>query len=824
MISSINSSLIVDDAAIPYSSLTSLREAHTRLLKRYRDGVTEEVIAEMDAFIRQARATGAILHADDDRWASQSLLDYWVTVLYRAKRIPPDATLAEFDPSLAPKLDDALSPYMGLNAFDEKDKDVFFGREWLVELLVDHLRKERLLIVLGPSGSGKSSLVLAGLLPALKRGALDKSESWRYYPRIVPGSNPLRNLALALNPSNKESTEWVQQQVQSFERSETYLLEVLSDIGGQSAVFFVDQFEEFFTLCSDAVARQSFVANLMNVVRTADHNHVAVLTMRSDFESKVVCLPELLPLFNRAQVRVTPLSANELHDAIQKPAERIGLEFEDGIIDSLVRDILGEPAGLPLLQFALLRLWKSREGNLISWKAYKTLGGARGALALTADEFYRGLLYEDQQTVKRILLRLVSPSEGLEVTSNRVRREALYIAGEARDRVDSALEKLVEAGLVRLSKGSSADQDRVEVAHEALVRNWPTLVGWLEDERAILRRRIRLTSAAEQWLAHGKDSGGLLGGSLLEEAGHYDDLNDLEAEFVRASVVAAVEAEREKESAQLREVELEKAQLLAEERKQRAEEEARTSRKLRYLLAALVMVILVAIIAVIAAVVQWKSAKSSGEKLADTNNELKERNDELKATNDELNKRISQAEEAKIYKNITTTRNEAQALVQQGRYREAIAKYKEYLKTYSQRNHTQEDERDLLFYTLMEMGYAYHKWGFVDDDRRSVEKFQFAERAYSDALGYRKKHSDNEKTQDIATTYHKMASLLDDEAKKTGSRYDNKRALRWCNLALNAKRKLLEPTHPDVKELEQKIADIEARLKTSEVQPTRNPQ
>jgi hypothetical protein len=160
-------------------------------------------------------------------------------------------------------------------------------------------------------------------------------------------------------------------------------------------------------------------------------------------------------LFQSTEVRVTPLSALELREAIAEPANGVGLKFEDSIIDELVRDILGEPAGLPLLQFTLLQLWRSREKNRVTWRAYRALGGAREALKRAADEFYKGLIDQDRQTAKRILLRLVRPSEGLEVTSNRVRREILHTTGEAFDQVDRVLEKLVTAGLVRLTQGET---------------------------------------------------------------------------------------------------------------------------------------------------------------------------------------------------------------------------------------------------------------------------------------------------------------------------------------------------------------------------------
>jgi hypothetical protein len=196
--------------------------------------------------------------------------------------------------------------------------------------------------------------------------------------------------------------------------------------------------------------------------------------MRTDFEQKLALLPALLPIFQEQGVKVGGadllISAADLREAIEEPAKRIGLKFEDGVIDQLVKDILGEAAGLPLLQFTLLKLWRNREHNRITWNGYRSLGSARQALTIAADRFYSGLIPQDQQTAKRILLRLARPSAGVEITSNRVQREAMYKAGEARDQVDRVLTKLVSTGLLRLTKGDTPADDQIEVSHEALIR------------------------------------------------------------------------------------------------------------------------------------------------------------------------------------------------------------------------------------------------------------------------------------------------------------------------------------------------------------------
>lgn len=565
----------------PFPSFASLRAAHSELLKRHRqDGDTPETISAIENFIRRGQGAGALIDSDQDREAAQSLLDYWATRLYRTGQEPPEATLAEFDPSQAPELDDSLNIYLGLDAFQESEKDLFFGRRRLIQHLIDHLRENRILAVVGPSGSGKSSLVRAGLIPEMKSGALETSAVFTYLPVMVPGSHPLENLSLLLLPTGDEREDWVRQQVEAFRASKDHLASLVAVHTQEPVVLVVDQFEETFTLCHDQDERQDFVENLLSLVQDREREHRVILTMRTDFESHVARLPEFQPVFEQALERVPPLNASELREAIEKPAQLVGLKFEAGLIDALLQDILGEPAALPLLQFTLLKLWESRDRNRVTWEAYKRLGGGRQALARSADEFFDALIPEEQVTARRILLRMVRPGEGLEVTSNRIQREHLYLQGEARDRIDRVLDKLIDAHLVRLTRGASPSDDQLEVAHEALVRNWPTLVSWLEEERIRIRERQRLSLAAEQWLNLGRDPSALLRGVLLREASLYEDLNELESEFLGASQ-AAVEAEEEARlEVERQRQEAETARKIAEIEHMRAEDQALAAHKL----------------------------------------------------------------------------------------------------------------------------------------------------------------------------------------------------------------------------------------------------
>lgn len=570
--------------ATPFASLDELRAHHELLLEAHQ---SSEVIADADdamtAFLARARATGALLDSRADRRAAQSMIDYWVTQLFRFNQETVDGALAPFDPQQAPHLPDELCPYVGLGAFEEEQQALFFGRRRLVQQLVERLGRRRVLVLVGESGSGKSSLARAGLFPALKAGALPGSADWRYLPPLLPGSNPLANLArLLLAQKTSRPDPFVAAHVRAFADDPDHLSRLVGQLGAGPVVLLVDQFEELFTLCRDEAQRLSFVTCLLRLVRDRGTGHRLVLTMRSDFETNVAKIALLQRVVEASRVQVTPLSAAELREAIEEPARRVGLRFADGIVDALVRDSLGEIAALPLLQATLLQLWRARERNRVTMAAFQRVGGGREALARAADAFYAGLPPEERVTARRVLLRMVRPagpglvggvrSEGLEVTSNRIRRRDLLSLGEAPERVERVVAKLIAAGLVRRTPGERPEDEQVEVAHEALVRNWPTLVGWIDEERERLRKRLRLTDESRRWLEEDRRPDLLWRGEQLHEVTRgVRDLTSEERSFIVAGLLAE-EQEHERER-RAREALFEAERQRAEAAGQRAEAE-----------------------------------------------------------------------------------------------------------------------------------------------------------------------------------------------------------------------------------------------------------
>jgi WD40 repeat protein/energy-coupling factor transporter ATP-binding protein EcfA2 len=537
-----------------FLSLSALKTANNELLKMRREnGYSSEFLAKIKEFVTLTRETGAVLNVDTERWAAQSLLDYWCNYLYRAgiKLDEQEGVLVNFDEKLAPTIPDSKCPYVGLAAFREDTHDKFFGRQKLIEDMCKRLNKRRFLAVIGPSGSGKSSLVMAGLVPALKASAIGAdgdtpgSKDWRYFRRTVPGADPLLNLAKLIKPTTTADSDWAQAQRQAFMQDAGHLLRLINESGDKPALIFVDQFEEIFTLTSDETIRAAFISNLLKVVEYQGVRHTIVLTRRSDFEEYVTSFDKLTA---ESKILVTPLSRAELREAIVQPAERVGLKFEDGVVERLVNEVFGEQSGLPLLQFTLRKLWDERKQNLITKKAFDDLGGCRRALTTAADEVFDNLEPPDQERAKRIFLKLVRPIAGteekagkeilytgVEVLNNRLPRAELYFEGKMHEHIDRVIDKFLDAGLLRETETDVPGEAKIEVAHEALIRHWQTLNSWLIRERDRLGDRLRLADAAKLWDKRGRDKSALLTGKLLEEAQNFKDLLPLEEEFIKAS-------------------------------------------------------------------------------------------------------------------------------------------------------------------------------------------------------------------------------------------------------------------------------------------------
>jgi DNA-binding SARP family transcriptional activator/WD40 repeat protein len=407
-----------------------------------------------------------------------------------------------------------VCPFKGLASFDRADAEYFCGRERAVADLVARLASKSLVGLVGASGIGKSSVLRAGLLPALKRGVLPGSERWLQV-LLRPGKNPLREFARVLDGKGLES-------------------------GDDRLVLAVDQFEELFTVCTDEAERAAFVHELVTAATDDRRRTLVVLSVRADFYGSCASYPRFRELLSGAHVLLGPMDRDELARAIEQPAQRAGLEIERSLVDALVADVEREPGGLPLLSTMLLELWSMRDGDTLRHASYRASGGVRGAVARLAELAYSQLDESDRDVARRLFLRLASGS-GETLTRRRVSPEEL--AGDDAVAVRRVLDHLIANRLLTSSDGA------VEVAHEALLFEWPRLRGWLDDDEQARRLREHLSAAARDWDASGRDASELYRGARLSSAldwtfDHERELTQVEREFLAGSRAAA---ERETE-------------------------------------------------------------------------------------------------------------------------------------------------------------------------------------------------------------------------------------------------------------------------------------
>ncbi|GHH42480.1 WD40 repeat protein [Streptomyces umbrinus] len=443
---------------------------------------------------------------------------------------PPDPSERPGRTTPQPESDrDQESPYRGLQAFMPADAAYFHGRARLTDDLVRQLgnRLERpgLLMVVGPSGSGKSSVLRAGLLPALARDALPGSAGWPVLA-LTPGVLPLTSLAAKLataagtdpgrllaelgsNPSRAASACWQVLQHQT---------------DGSRLVLLVDQFEEVFTRCASERDRQQFVDALCAAATPESGNAtqatLVVLGLRADFYGHCAAYPDLVTALQDGQTVVGPMNRGELSDAIVKPAEAAGLALESGLVDRLLHDLgtgtasSGAAGRLPLLSHALLTTWQHREGRLLTLAGYQATGGIHHALARTAESVFTSLDQAGQQACRRLLLRMVAVGRGTEDVRRPVRLDEIYHEPFASEpaATGTVLELLGEQRLI------TSDEDTVEVTHEALLVHWPRLRGWIDADRAGLLVRQRLSDTTREWDEARREPSMLYAGAQLAAA------------------------------------------------------------------------------------------------------------------------------------------------------------------------------------------------------------------------------------------------------------------------------------------------------------------
>lgn len=479
-----------------------------------------------------------------------------------------------------------VPPFKGLQYFEEADSEIFFGRELLTAKLVGRLRHTQFLwVIVGASGSGKSSLVRAGVIPALKKGQslLDGtlpppgSESWRSFV-MTPTARPLEALAIELTRSSESVTAAATLMDDMLQDSRSLAFYLTRFYPKEHVLLVLDQFEELFTLCRDEFEREAYIDNLLAAIQQRGDFVTLILTLRADFYAHLAQYPELRDAVAQQQEYIGPMTMEELRRAIEEPARRAHWEFEPGLVDLILRDVGDEPGALPLLSHALLETWKRRAGHTLTLKGYADAGGVRGAIAHTAETLYQSLSSEEQAIARDIFLRLTELGAGTEDTRRRASFEELVSHTDQPADGRRVLNALAEARLVTLS------EETAEVAHEALIQEWPTLREWLNQDRESLKLHRHLSEAAREWKLLEHDAGVLYRGARLAQAREWAGLhpgapNTAERAFLQASVEQDQRQEQERQDQQRRE--LESARKLAETERARAEEQTHSANRLR---------------------------------------------------------------------------------------------------------------------------------------------------------------------------------------------------------------------------------------------------
>jgi WD40 repeat protein/DNA-binding SARP family transcriptional activator/class 3 adenylate cyclase len=465
-----------------------------------------------------------------------------------------DAARAMLEPGAVPRPRrvEERNPYKGLRPFTEADARDFFGRGEMIHRLIARLDEtgpgSKFLAVVGPSGAGKSSVVRAGLVPAIRRGALGDADS-TFVAEMFPGQHPLEELEAALvriavRPGNRLKGV--------LEGGSRGLLEAVALAAPEDAdlVLVVDQFEEVFTLTTDERECELFMESLRVATADPDSRLRVIVTLRADFYDRPLVYARFGELLAARTEAVPPLTPDELEQAIRGPAEQVGVRPERGLVAEMIADVAHQPGALPLLQYALTELFEQREDGRLTLDAYERMGRVGGALSAAADRLYESTDADGRRAIKQVFLRLVTLGEGRQDTRRRVSRSELDALDVGQDATEGVLEPFGRHRLLTFDREPTTREPAVEIAHEALLGAWSRLRIWIDDAREDLRQEKGLARAGAEWRGSDMDPSFLLRGTRLEQLEAWAASTDLAIGRPERSYLQASVERRERERAE----------------------------------------------------------------------------------------------------------------------------------------------------------------------------------------------------------------------------------------------------------------------------------
>jgi DNA-binding SARP family transcriptional activator/WD40 repeat protein len=446
---------------------------------------------------------------------------------------------------------DVRNPYKGLRPFIEADAGDFFGREQLIERLLERMTQPdgttRFIAVVGPSGSGKSSLVRAGLVSALRGDAIRGSDGW-FVTEMHPGHHPFEELDAALMRVAVHPPAGLLARLESGPRG---LLEVAEAIvpEGAELLLIVDQLEEAFTLTESEDDRALLLESLRVASEDPTSRVRVIVTLRADFYDRPLRYPRIGQLMGASTEVVSPLTPEELARAIVRPAERVGLKVESALVPQMAADVAEQPGALPLVQYALTELYDRRQDGRLTLEAYREIGGVGGALAASAEHLYATRQLVGREAVRQLFLRLVTLGEGRADTRRRVPITELSSIEVDASAIESALDTYGRHRLLTFDRDPSTREPTVEVAHEALLEAWERFRGWIDVAREDVRMHRRLADTTAEWERSGGEPSFLLAGSRLEQFESWASTTTLALGLAERGFLTASVARREQEGA-----------------------------------------------------------------------------------------------------------------------------------------------------------------------------------------------------------------------------------------------------------------------------------